>query len=240
MTIDGTPPAAPPRRVRRPRQQPSLADRAVDRLRRMIVRGALAPGSRIVEPELCDELGISRTPLREALKLLASEGLVMLRRNRSAIVTPLDPTTLTALFEVESGIEGFAARLACARMTATDLKRLHALQDRLEAAHASGDIAGYFDTNQTIHRSIVAGAKNRALVDAHDRLFGPLERARYLALAFEGRLAESVFEHRSILDALVRRDADAAGALLTRHIARTGEVMAGGIPSVPTEGPVVS
>lgn len=236
MSVDTDTPA--PRRARRPRQEPSLADRAVDRLRRMIVRGALPPGARIAEPELCETLGISRTPLREALKLLASEGLVMLRRNRSAIVSPLDGAALPPLFEVEAGVEGFAARLAAARMTATDLKRLHTLQERLEAAHAAGDLTGYFDINQIIHRSIVAGAKNRALVDAHDRLFGPLERARFLALAFEGRLAESVLEHRSILDALVRRDADAAGTLLSHHITRTGEVMAGAPSPVPTEGPV--
>lgn len=238
MTIGEATPA--PRRARRPRQQPSLAERAVDRLRRMIVRGTLPPGTRIVEPELSEDLGISRTPLREALKLLASEGLVMLRRNRSAIVAPLDVDALAALFEVEAGIEGFAARLACTRMTAADLKRLHVFQDRLEAAHAAGDLTSYFDTNQVIHRTIVAGAKNRALMDAHDRLFGPLERARFLALAFEGRVNESVGEHRAILDALVRRDAEAAGTLLSRHIARTGEVMAGGIPPDPTEGPVES
>jgi DNA-binding GntR family transcriptional regulator len=208
------------------RPPPGLHEVALDALRRKIVRGELAPGRRLSEPELCETLGISRTPLREALKLLATEGLVTLRRNRSAIVAPLNPGELRGLFEAESCIESFAAGLAAERMTSAELKRLRALQERMEAHQGRGDLDGYFDLNQQIHRLIVAGAKNPALCEAHDVLLGRLARARYLALEVQGRWEESILEHREILSALESRDAEQARRLFAGHIGRTGDAIA--------------
>jgi DNA-binding GntR family transcriptional regulator len=217
---------------------PRLHEVALGTLRRMIVHGELAPGQRLSEPELCDLLGLSRTPLREALKLLASEGLVMLRRNRSSIVAPLDPAALHGLFEAESCIEAFAAGLAATRMTAADLKRLRALQERMEAHRAQGDLKSYFDLNQRIHRAIVAGAKNPALLDAHDLLIGRLARARYLALAIQGRWEQSIEEHRDLLAALEARDAERARQIFAQHIGRTGDAIAAFAAAKPKPTPI--
>lgn len=228
MTADSTP--APSSSQRTPAKRhiatPSLAEEAYATLHHLIVRGRLAPGERLVEPELCEQLRISRTPLREAVKLLAADGLVTLRRNRNAQVSLIDAKELEHLFEVEAGLESLAVGLAASRMTNTDIKRLASMQERLESLLAKGDRDAYFELNQRIHAHLVAGAKNPVLEETHRRLLGRLERARYLALDRIGRWQESTQEHRQILDALQARDGDRASRLLAEHVRHTGEVIA--------------
>jgi DNA-binding GntR family transcriptional regulator len=207
-------------------QTPSLADEAYQVLHGMIVRGQLAPGERLREPELCTRLGISRTPLREAIKRLASEGLVTLRRHRNAVVTPIDAQELEHLFEVEAGLESMAIGLAVERITNTEIRHLEALQERLERLMGKGDRDTYFELNQRIHAMLVAGAKNPVLEDTHRHLLGRLERARYLALGRFERWQESTREHRDILEALKARDGELAKRLLTEHVQHTGDVIA--------------
>jgi DNA-binding GntR family transcriptional regulator len=205
--------------------RPSLTDIAVEQVRHMIVHGHVRPGERLSEPAICDALGISRTPVREALKLLAAEGLVELRRNRNPVVSHIDPIELAHLFEVEGGIEGMAARLAASRMTNADLNRLETLQARLERHHARRELENYFDVNQQVHKLIVAAAKNPVLVRTHNRLLGRLERARLLALSAEGRWEQAVLEHREILAALKAGDGEKAAALCAAHVERTGAIV---------------
>lgn len=205
---------------------PTLAQEAYQTLHRLIVRGQLAPGELLQEPTLCAQLGISRTPLREALKRLSAEGLVVMPRNRRARVAPIDAKELDHLFEVEAGLESLAAGLAAKRMTNTELKRLETLQERLERLLVKGDRNAYFELNQRIHGLIVTGAKNPALEETHRGLLGRLERARYLALDRLGRWQESTEEHRQILEALKARDSDLAQRLLANHIRHTGEAIA--------------
>lgn len=214
------------RASRRSNRPHSLAEIAVDHLRRLIVNGHLEPGSRLFEPQLGEMLGISRTPIREALKLLAAEGLVELRRNRNAIVSRVDSGDLAALFEAEVGIEAFAAGLAAERMRASELRRLKALQARMEVCYERERRDEYIQINQQVHRLIVAAARNPVLAETHGRLLGRLQRARNLALATEGRAEESILEHRAILAALERRDREATSRLMARHIERTRELFA--------------
>jgi DNA-binding GntR family transcriptional regulator len=203
-------------------QRSSLHERATERLRTMIVRGELAPDSALVESELCDLLGVSRTPLREALKLLAVQGLVELRQNRSARIPPIREEDIRDLFEAVSGIERAAAELAARRITPTQLDELRLLQDEIERHFADGNLQVYFSVNQQIHRAIVVASGNATLLETHAWLLGRAERARYLALSSPRRWGESVNEHRAILGALSARDAEAAGRLLGAHVLRTG------------------
>lgn len=205
---------------------PTLAEEAYQALHRLIVRGQLSPGELLQEPTLCAQLGISRTPLREALKRLASEGLVVMPRNRRARIATIDAQELEHLFEVEAGLESLAAGLAAERMTNTELKRLESLQERLERLLAKGDRNAYFELNQRIHGLIVTGAKNPVLEETHRGLLGRLERARYLALDRLGRWQESTSEHREILNALKDRDGKRAQRLLAEHVRHTGEAIA--------------
>jgi DNA-binding GntR family transcriptional regulator len=216
--------ALPRQRLRVPRI--GLHDKAAARMRLLIVRGDLAPGQPLLEADLSDALGISRTPLREALKQLASEGLVELRLNRSAIVAPIRAAELAELFEAVSAIERCAAELAAVRMNERDIERLEAMQQRIEAHHDRGELRDYFEANQQIHGAIVGFAGNSVLKATHDMLMPRAERARFLALSVSGRWDESVHEHREILAALRARDATRAGALLGHHVRRTGLVMA--------------
>jgi DNA-binding GntR family transcriptional regulator len=211
------------RRLRVPRI--GLHEQAAARLRTMIVRGELAPGQQLGEADLSDALGISRTPLREALKQLATEGLVELRLNRSAVVAPFRREELTELFEAVSGIERCAAELAAIRMAPADLERLEALQDRIEWHHGRGELREYFQTNQQIHSAIVDCARNAVLKATHEALLARAERARFFALSVLGRWDESVREHQEILTALRDGEAARAGQLLAHHVRRTGEIV---------------
>jgi DNA-binding GntR family transcriptional regulator len=203
-----------------------LHEQAATRLRTLIVRGDLSPGEQLLEMDMSEALGISRTPLREALKQLAAEGLIELRLNRSAIVAPLRRAELAELFEAVSGIERCAAELAATRMAVRDVERLEALQQRIEWHHERGELRAYFEANQQIHSSIVGFARNGVLKAAHEALLPRVERARFFALSARGRWDESVREHRQILAALRAGDAERAGRLLGRHVRRTGEIVA--------------
>lgn len=194
------------------------------KLRSLIIQGRLAPGARLGEVELCETLGVSRTPLREALKLLEGENLVEIRPHRGARVTLLDASETGDLFEAASGIEAFAARLAAERITNEQLDRLNLLQERIEKALREGRLSVYSRLNAEIHRDIVAASGNATLACLHHDLLGRIERARRVALTALGRLEESTREHRAILEALSTGNGAAAAALLGAHVRRTGEV----------------
>ncbi|MBV8925014.1 MAG: GntR family transcriptional regulator [Bradyrhizobium sp.] len=212
------------RQLRVPRT--GLHEQAATRLRGLIVRGDLAPGEPLFESEISQALGISRTPLREAFKQLAAEGLVELRLNRSAIVAPFRREELLELFEAVSGIERCAAELAATRMVARDVERLETLQEKIEYHHDRGELCDYFEINQQIHATIVGFARNTVLKSTHDALLPRAERARFFALSVQGRWDESVREHDDILCALAAREGERAGRLLAHHVLRTGEIVA--------------
>jgi DNA-binding GntR family transcriptional regulator len=215
----GTAPA--PRAIERR----SLHKEVIERLRDMIVEGELVQGEKIDEAMLCRQLGISRTPLREAIKVLASEDLIELRPNRGTRVAPITSEGVAELFEVVAGIERIAGELAAERMTGKDLERLTKLQDRMESLHDAGKRHEYFRVNQEIHNMIVALAGNSVLVATHDNLMVRVRRARYTAILSQERWDESVREHAAILAALAARDSARAGQLIFQHVARTGEVV---------------
>jgi DNA-binding GntR family transcriptional regulator len=191
----------------------------------MIVHGTLPSGTDIAETELCARLGMSRTPLREAMKRLEAEGLVELRRNRTARITAVDPVEIRELFEAVACMERSAAELAALRITEAELKALARMQATLLRTRERSDLAAYFATNQRIHRTIVGASKNRVLIETHDRLMARVERARLAALRRQGRWEESIEEHRAILMSLEAHDPVRAGALLGQHVRRTGEAI---------------
>ena len=220
-------PRGRPRKAQRAAAQPLLVtvglhEKASQHLRHLILTGALAPGQDLVEADLSASLGVSRTPVREALKLLAVEGLVELRPNRSARVPDLQTEAITQLFEAIAGIERIAAEFAAVRITEAELAHLRALQDEMEGYHRATDLAPYFVINQQIHRLIVSASRNRLLQEAHESLYGRAELVRRRALQTPERWDESVAEHRAIVHALEARDAARAGSLLCEHVGRTG------------------
>jgi len=202
-----------PRIDRRP-----LHCEVLERLREMIFEGRLAEGVRLNERLLCGELGISRTPLREALKVLAAEGLVELLPHRGAVVARIDPAQVAQTFEVMSALEGLAGRLACARADERALAGVRAAHYEMLACHARGDLPAYFRCNQAIHRAIVEAAANPVLAETYERLNARVRRARYAANLSPERWREAVREHEAMLQALLARDGDRLAALLASHL----------------------
>jgi DNA-binding GntR family transcriptional regulator len=208
-----------------PIRRRSLHDEATERIRDMIVEGRLAAGEWINEAELCQQLQISRTPLREALKVLATEGLVELVPRRGAHVARLSVRELVDLFEALSGVEGLAAELAAARMSEADFEKLRQLQLRIEQRHKAKDRLTYFHENHELHVAIVRCSGNSAIIDIHARLIARVRRARYQAILSEARWNAAVEEHAQILAALEKRDIRRAGEFMRQHVAHTGEVV---------------
>jgi DNA-binding GntR family transcriptional regulator len=202
-----------------------LHDEATERIRDLVVEGLLVAGEWINESDLCLQLQISRTPLREALKILAAEGLVELVPRRGARVARLSIREIVDLFEALGGVEGMAAEMAAVRMSAADLETLGQLQVKIEQRHKTKARLEYFRDNQKLHESIVRFSGNSAIVDIHARLIARVRRARYQAILSESRWSESVREHALILAALESRDARRAGDLMRQHVARTGELV---------------
>jgi DNA-binding GntR family transcriptional regulator len=208
-----------------PLRRRSLHAQAVQRLHEMIVTGELPPGARLGEVALSTILGISRTPLREALKSLAAEGLVALTPRRGARVAPLRPERAVALFRVLGSLEGLAAELAATRLEARDLARLERLHARMLAHHAAGDRRAYFRLNDRIHQLVLAFADNPVLGETHARLMVEARRGRYMAIISKERWDEAVGEHTALLAAFRAGDPDRAGRIWRRHLERTGEVV---------------
>ncbi len=195
-----------------------LAAEVVERLRDLIIQGELAPGVKLNERVLCERLRTSRTPVREAIKYLASEGLVELLPNRGAIVTPITATTVREIFVLLGTLEGLAGELACANASEADIAEIRALHYQMLAHHARGELAPYFRCNQEIHLRLVVCTGNATLANTYRALNGHVRRARYMANLSPERWDHAVEEHQQILDALSRRDSAELSALLRSHL----------------------
>ncbi|WP_083548915.1 GntR family transcriptional regulator [Acuticoccus yangtzensis] len=210
------------------------AQRVLAALRRMIIRGDLMPGSRIVERTLCAQLNVSRTPMREALKLLEIDGLIEISQHRGARVLAFTAAEALELFEVLASLEGLAAELAVARMTPSIADALSHLHGRMREYHSTRNRDAYFDCNSQIHEMIVNAAGNRALVATRHNLMLRAKRGRYMAIMSISRWDEAMGEHEMLMEALHKGDPEEAGRVWRRHLMRTGETVAAAIASAPS------
>ncbi|UOM36045.1 GntR family transcriptional regulator [Acuticoccus sp. I52.16.1] len=202
------------------------AQRVLEALRGRIVRGELGPGARIVERAICAELGVSRTPLREALKLLEIDGLIDLSQNRGGRVRPFTEAEATQLFEVLAGLESIAAELATERMTPAGLARLEALHLEMRERFATEDLDRYFALNSLIHETIIAATGNDVLISVHRGLMLRAKRGRYMAILDRHRWEQAMDEHEDLIDAVRRRNAADAGRIWRAHLIHTGQTVA--------------
>lgn len=196
-----------------------LHEAVVDQLRDLIVQGELAPETKLNERVLAERLGTSRTPLREAIKFLASEGLVELLPNRGAVVAPLKPDRMQEVFVVLGALEALAGELACRNATEADIADIRALHYHMLAHHARGELAPYFRYNQQIHQRIIDCAGNATLAQSWRAMNAHVKRARYLANLSGERWDKAVKEHEDMIEALTRRDGAKLQALLRDHLA---------------------
>jgi DNA-binding GntR family transcriptional regulator len=208
---------------RGPIARPSLHEAIVARVRDMIIEGNLPPGSRIHEGNLGVELGVSRTPLREALKFLASEGLLELSPGRGAVVRQFSPKDVHDSLVVLGDLEGLAGRLACEHATDAEIQDVRRLHDLMMEMYANRDRLPYFKLNQNIHTAILRISKNDALADVHSILQARLRRIRYIGNEGPEKWAGAVADHEEIISALEARDSERLSKVLNAHMEKTWE-----------------
>lgn len=200
-------------------QRRSLHDELTDRLRALITRGDLAPGEKVPEKELCLQFGVSRTPLREALKVLASEGIITLRPNRGATVTALTVKELEEVFPVMGALEALSGEIACKHITDREVEAIRKLHHAMVAHWKKGELQPYFRLNQQIHEAILEATRNDSLKSIYRGLSGRILSARYIANMSPERWAKAVEEHEAILKALDKRDGAKLSKILKAHLA---------------------
>jgi DNA-binding GntR family transcriptional regulator len=198
----------------------SLHDEVAAKLRGRIFDGALAPGSFIDELELCGEWAISRTPLREALKVLAAEGLVRHEPRRGCFVSQITERDLDEIFPVIALLEGRCAFEAASNATDADLVALEKLHERLNRCAKARRINDYYQANFAIHEAIITLADNRWLAQVIGDLRKIVKLARLQQLHAPGRLDQSLSEHMAVFAALKARDAEGADAAMRTHLTR--------------------
>lgn len=199
----------------------SLHEDLVERIRDMIIEGVLEPGSRIHEGQLGAALGVSRTPLREALKFLASEGLIDLVPGRGGIVRRLSPQDVRNMLDVLIALESLAGRLACRNATDAQIAELRDVHDRMMALYAGGKRLEYYKLNQAIHTAITALSGNDYLASTHAAIQSRLKRIRFIGNEAPANWAGAAREHAEMMAALEQRDESALVEVLTRHLEQT-------------------
>jgi len=188
------------------------------RLRDMIVEGVLAPGTRLNERVLCEQLNVSRTPLREAFKTLAVEGLIALQPNRGAVVAQMSAPEIEQTFEVMGALEGLSGELACARALDDEVAEVRALHFEMLAAHVRRDLPSYYKLNHAIHDRINAMARNPVLTETYQQINARIQSLRFRSNFNQDKWDLAVKEHGAMLDALERRDGNAMRLILQQHL----------------------
>lgn len=195
-----------------------LHQEAAARLRQLIVEAVIAPGSKLNERELSEQLQVSRTPLREAIRTLAAEGLVVLLPNRGAVAVQLSPDDVAHTFEVIAGLEALSGELAAHRITEAELAEIRALHFEMLAAFTRRDLSAYYRLNAQIHDMINAAARNPVLQRSYRTVNAQLQALRFRSNFDERKWRRAVEEHEAMIDRLAARDAEGMRALMVQHL----------------------
>jgi DNA-binding GntR family transcriptional regulator len=196
----------------------ALHDQLVARLRTMLVEDRIPPGAKLNERELSEQLRVSRTPLREAIKLLAAEGLVDLLPNRGAIAVRLTERDVLDTFEVLAELEGLSGALAAVRITERQLEEMRALQYERMACFTRHDLSGYYRLNATIHCLINDAAGNSVLSGTYRSINARVQSLRFRTNQNGTKWKRAIQDHEDMVEAMSARDADAMRTILVRHI----------------------
>lgn len=196
----------------------TLPEKVARALRRRILLGDFAPGSNIPERETASELGVSRTPLREALRILSNEGLVTIRPARSPVVANPSPKQLSDMFSVMRVLEALAGELCCLHATQTDIAGFRRIHEQLGGIDAMGDPVGFFDVDMAFHQAIVSATGNAYLIKTHGEYNARLWRARFMASGARTDRDRILREHGEILAGLEARDTRWTSAVMDAHL----------------------
>ena len=203
----------------------ALHEQVAQRLRQMLVEGRIAPGAKLNERELAELLNVSRTPLREGIKMLAAEGLVELLPNRGAIAVSLSEADVLNTFEVMAGLEAQAGELAAERITPAELAEIQAMQFEMMAAYTRGDLSAYYAINSRIHTAISAAAKNPVLTTVYKQVNARLQALRFRSNQDGEKWKRAVKEHEKMVEALAAHDGAAMREVLLTHLRNKRDVV---------------
>lgn len=203
----------------------SLHGELVGLIRDLIVEGELVPGTKIPEQALCERFGVSRTPLREALKVLASEGVITLHPNRGASVAMITPEKIDELFPIMGALEALAGELASERATDADIAHIRKMNQKMLQHYKRGERSRYSDINQAIHRRLFDIAGNAALTQIYESLMVRIHAIRFLARKSPERWREAMDDHERMIEALEARDGQRLGDLLKEHLQHKAQMV---------------
>ena len=201
-----------------PISKSALHDQVAQRLRTMLVEGSIRPGAKLNERELSEHLRVSRTPLREAIKVLAAEGLVDLLPNRGAVAVQLTEADVLHTFELLAALEGLSGELAARRITDAERAELRALHYEMMACFARQDLSGYYRLNAAIHSAINTAARNPVLGSTYRQVNARVQSLRFSSNQNAAKWQVAVQEHAAMIDALDAHDAPGLRAVLVAHL----------------------
>jgi len=203
----------------------TLADSVRFEIEALISDGRYPPGTRLDEQEVAQRFGVSRTPVREAIRLLAASNLVELRGRQGAIVRSIRAYELLEMFQVMAELEGLCARLAARRLDADERKNLQDIHARLVEVGQSGDINAFYEVNLEFHEAIVTASRNAFLAAQTRQLRNRIDIYRRRVTYSPNRLPDTIDEHGAILSAIVLGDGEAAHRLMREHVSLLGDVL---------------
>lgn len=206
-------------------QRRSLHDELASQLRDMLVHGELKPGEKISEQALCVHFSVSRTPLREALKVLANEGLVILSPNRGASIARISPDEVDELFPIMGAMEALAGEIACARATEADIAAVQTMHDEMLTHYRAGDAAPYLRLNRRIHEAFFEIAGNQALSQLYQTMLVRIHAVRFIAQKSSKRWREAVEDHELMMAALKVRDGARLASILRQHLMHKAQMV---------------
>ncbi|GGG60458.1 transcriptional regulator [Salipiger pallidus] len=214
----------------------TLAEQIAARLRREILRGTLPPGAQLRERDSAAAMGVSRTPMREAIRILAKDGLLVLRPARSPLVAAPTASEVRDQVIVLQSLEVLSAQLACDNATAEDLEALHALQGRILREIDDMDPLEAFELDMAFHLRVAQASHNAALAQTHGEYLARLWRARYLQARMDRNRARVTRDHGTILAALKARNREAAGQAVEAHLARMAQDIVAALDAEAAQG----
>ncbi len=209
----------------------TLREKILESIRDAIISGAMSSGSRVSEPELAERFGISRTPIREAMRQLESEGYLTVIPRKGAVVTSFSEKDVEEFYAIKSILEGFAAKQACSRLTPKEIDRLETINKRLNELAALGDVKQFFKVHNDFHEVFIKAANNDKLRDMINMLVTRFQRLRLMSLSQPGRMHVSVQEHNKIITAFKEKACDQAEVLVRKNAEYGGKVLLSEAPS---------
>ena len=203
----------------------NLYEGTFQKLRSLLVEGVIAPGSKLNERELAESLNVSRTPIREAIKRLAADGLVELIANRGAIAVQLSHADVVHTFDVIAQLEGYSGELAAKNISAATLSELEALQYEMMASYARRDLSNYYKLNLRIHHLINQAANNPVLTQLFSQVNARIEALRFRSNQNGVKWEKAVEEHQEMIDALKTHDSERMRKVMIQHVMNKRDVV---------------